>query len=129
MNPVPRMQLVEVIRGIVTENVTFDAAKALSIARLWQDLYLTVSEDFLRLHRLNRILKLPMDQRKRLYTLYEGVGSVESIDTADAARRESSNGTLAARRLSSGSTPRCPSCSSCMRAWPIRNIAVPVPCS
>ncbi|MDQ6703335.1 MAG: 3-hydroxybutyryl-CoA dehydrogenase [Pseudomonadota bacterium] len=76
MNPVSRMQLVELIRGIVTENTTFDAAKAL-IARLGK-IY-TVSEDF-PAFIVNRIL-LPMIN-EAIYTLYEGVGSVESIDTA-----------------------------------------------
>jgi 3-hydroxybutyryl-CoA dehydrogenase len=76
MNPVPRMQLVELIRGIVTENTTFNAAKAL-IARLGKTF--TVSEDF-PAFIVNRIL-LPMIN-EAIYTLYEGVGSVESIDTA-----------------------------------------------
>jgi 3-hydroxybutyryl-CoA dehydrogenase len=76
MNPVPRMQLVELIRGIVTENTTFDTAKAL-IARLGKTF--TVSEDFPGFI-VNRIL-LPMIN-EAIYTLYEGVGSVESIDTA-----------------------------------------------
>ena len=76
MNPVPRMQLVELIRGIVTENTTFDAAKAL-IARLGKTF--TVSEDF-PAFIVNRIL-MPMIN-EAIYTLYEGVGSVESIDTA-----------------------------------------------
>jgi 3-hydroxybutyryl-CoA dehydrogenase len=76
MNPVPRMQLVELIRGIVTENTTFDSAKAL-IARLGKTF--TVSEDF-PAFIVNRIL-LPMIN-EAIYTLYEGVGSVESIDTA-----------------------------------------------
>lgn len=76
MNPVPRMQLVELIRGIVTEDTTFDAAKAL-IARLGKTF--TVSEDF-PAFIVNRIL-LPMIN-EAIYTLYEGVGSVESIDTA-----------------------------------------------
>ncbi|MGH6848665.1 MAG: 3-hydroxyacyl-CoA dehydrogenase NAD-binding domain-containing protein, partial [Methylocella sp.] len=71
MNPVPRMQLVELIRGIVTENVTFDAAKAL-IARLGKTF--TVSEDF-PAFIVNRIL-LPMIN-EAIYTLYEGVDSVE----------------------------------------------------
>jgi 3-hydroxybutyryl-CoA dehydrogenase len=76
MNPVPRMQLVEVIRGIVTENTTFEAAKHL-IARLGKTY--TVSEDF-PAFIVNRIL-LPMIN-EAIYTLYEGVGSVDSIDTA-----------------------------------------------
>src|SRR6202171_40922 len=76
MNPVPRMQLVELIRGIVTENTTFDTAKAL-IARLGKTF--TVSEDF-PAFIVNRIL-LPMIN-EAIYTLYEGVGSVEAIDPA-----------------------------------------------
>ena len=76
MNPVPRMQLVELIRGIVTENTTFDTAKVL-IARLGKTF--TVSEDF-PAFIVNRIL-LPMIN-EAIYTLYEGVGSVDSIDTA-----------------------------------------------
>jgi 3-hydroxybutyryl-CoA dehydrogenase len=76
MNPVPRMQLVELIRGIATENKTFEASKAL-IAKLGKTV--TVSEDF-PAFIVNRIL-LPMIN-EAIYTLYEGVGSVEAIDTA-----------------------------------------------
>jgi 3-hydroxybutyryl-CoA dehydrogenase len=76
MNPVPRMQLVEVIRGIVTENETFETAKEL-IVRLGKTY--TVSEDFPGFI-VNRIL-LPMIN-EAIYTLYEGVGSVDAIDTA-----------------------------------------------
>jgi 3-hydroxybutyryl-CoA dehydrogenase len=76
MNPVPRIPLVELIRGIVTDNETFEVAKAL-IARLGKTY--TVSEDF-PAFIVNRIL-LPM-VNEAIYTLYEGVGSVEAIDTA-----------------------------------------------
>ena len=76
MNPVPRMQLVELIRGIATEDMTFEAAKGL-IAKLGKTS--TVSEDF-PAFIVNRIL-LPMIN-EAIYTLYEGVGSVEAIDTA-----------------------------------------------
>ncbi|MBO0732968.1 MAG: 3-hydroxybutyryl-CoA dehydrogenase [Methylocapsa sp.] len=76
MNPVPRMQLVELIRGIVTDNTTFDTAKTF-VSRLGKTF--TVSEDF-PAFIVNRIL-LPMIN-EAIYTLYEGVGSVESIDTA-----------------------------------------------
>jgi 3-hydroxybutyryl-CoA dehydrogenase len=76
MNPVPVMQLVELIRGIATEDPTFEAAKAF-IARLGKTA--TVAEDF-PAFIVNRIL-LPMIN-EAIYTLYEGVGSVESIDTA-----------------------------------------------
>ena len=76
MNPVPRMQLVELIRGIATKDETFDAAKAFVI-RLGKTA--TMSEDF-PAFIVNRIL-LPMIN-EAVYTLYEGVGSVEAIDTA-----------------------------------------------
>src|SRR5277367_1286851 len=76
MNPVPRMQLVELIRGIATRDDTYEAAKGF-VARLGKTA--TMSEDF-PAFIVNRIL-LPMIN-EAVYTLYEGVGSVESIDTA-----------------------------------------------
>jgi 3-hydroxybutyryl-CoA dehydrogenase len=76
MNPVPRMQLVELIRGIATEDPTFEAAKTF-IGALGKTV--TVAEDF-PAFIVNRIL-LPMIN-EAIYTLYEGVGSVEAIDTA-----------------------------------------------
>ncbi len=76
MNPVPVMQLVELIRGIATEDPTFETAKDL-VERLGKTL--TVAEDF-PAFIVNRIL-LPMIN-EAIYVLYEGVGSVDSIDTA-----------------------------------------------
>jgi 3-hydroxybutyryl-CoA dehydrogenase len=76
MNPVPVMQLVELIRGIATEDPTFESAKQF-IARLGKTA--TVAEDF-PAFIVNRIL-LPMIN-EAIYVLYEGVGSVESIDTS-----------------------------------------------
>ena len=76
MNPVPLMKLVELVRGIATEDKTFDTAKAY-VNRL--DKTITVSEDF-PAFIVNRIL-LPMIN-EAIYTLYEGVGTVEAIDTA-----------------------------------------------
>jgi 3-hydroxybutyryl-CoA dehydrogenase len=76
MNPVPVMQLVELIRGIATEDPTFERAKKF-IAGLGKTA--TVAEDF-PAFIVNRIL-LPMIN-EAIYTLYEGVGSVEAIDTA-----------------------------------------------
>ncbi len=76
MNPVPVMKLVELVRGIATEDQTFEAAKAY-VNRLEKTI--TVSEDF-PAFIVNRIL-LPMIN-EAIYTLYEGVGSVEAIDTA-----------------------------------------------
>ena len=76
MNPVPKMQLVELIRGIATQDDTYEAAKAF-VTRLGKTT--TMSEDF-PAFIVNRIL-LPMIN-EAVYTLYEGVGSVEAIDTA-----------------------------------------------
>lgn len=76
MNPVPLMQLVELIRGIATDDHTFESARAF-IGQLHKTV--TVSEDF-PAFIVNRIL-LPMIN-EAVYTLYEGVGSVEAIDTA-----------------------------------------------
>jgi 3-hydroxybutyryl-CoA dehydrogenase len=76
MNPVPLMELVEVIRGIATDNATFDATKQF-IGKLNKTI--AVSEDF-PAFIVNRIL-LPMIN-EAIYTLYEGVGNVEAIDTA-----------------------------------------------
>ena len=76
MNPVPVMQLVELIRGIATDADTYESAKEF-IDRLGKTS--TTSEDF-PAFIVNRIL-LPMIN-EAIYTLYEGVGSVEAIDTA-----------------------------------------------
>ncbi len=76
MNPVPVMKLVEVIRGIATDEPTFQAVQALA-ARL--DKTTSVSEDF-PAFIVNRIL-VPMIN-EAVYALYEGVGSVTAIDTA-----------------------------------------------
>jgi 3-hydroxybutyryl-CoA dehydrogenase len=76
MNPVPLMELVELVRGIATEDETFATAKAFC-ARLGKTI--AVAEDFPGF-MVNRIL-LPMIN-EAIYTLYEGVGTVEAIDTA-----------------------------------------------
>jgi 3-hydroxybutyryl-CoA dehydrogenase len=76
MNPVPVMELVEVIRGIATDRETFEAAKDF-VSRLGKQI--TVSEDY-PAFIVNRIL-LPMIN-EAIYVLYEGVGTVEAIDTA-----------------------------------------------
>jgi 3-hydroxybutyryl-CoA dehydrogenase len=76
MNPVPVMQLVELIRGIATDEDTFRTAKAL-VKTLGKTS--APAEDF-PAFMVNRIL-MPMIN-EAIYTLYEGVGSVNSIDTA-----------------------------------------------
>ena len=76
MNPVPVMELVELIRGIATDDTTFEAAKEFVSALGKQ---VAVSEDF-PAFIVNRIL-LPMIN-EAIYTLYEGVGNVEAIDAA-----------------------------------------------
>ena len=76
MNPVPKMQLVEMIKGIATNDETFKASTNF-IGSLNKTI--AVSEDF-PAFIVNRIL-LPMIN-EAIYTLYEGVGSIEAIDTA-----------------------------------------------
>ncbi len=76
MNPVPVMKLVELVRGIATDEQTFSTAKEF-VASLEKTV--TVAEDF-PAFIVNRIL-LPMIN-EAIYTLYEGVGSVDAIDTA-----------------------------------------------
>jgi 3-hydroxybutyryl-CoA dehydrogenase len=76
MNPVPVMELAELIRGIATDDATFDAARGFVTAMGKQ---IAVSEDF-PAFIVNRIL-LPMIN-EAIYTLYEGVGNVEAIDAA-----------------------------------------------
>ena len=75
MNPVPMMSLVELIRGIATEDRTFDDVKQFAVALGKTPV---AAEDF-PAFIVNRIL-LPMIN-EAVYTLYEGVGSVDAIDT------------------------------------------------
>jgi 3-hydroxybutyryl-CoA dehydrogenase len=76
MNPVPLMKLVELIRGIATDETTFHSAQEF-VTRVGKTA--ANSEDF-PAFIVNRIL-LPMIN-EAIYTLYEGVGNVEAIDTA-----------------------------------------------
>jgi 3-hydroxybutyryl-CoA dehydrogenase len=76
MNPVPVMELVELIRGIATDEGTFKSVKEFTLTL---GKTIAVSEDF-PAFIVNRIL-LPMIN-EAIYTLYEGVGGVEAIDTA-----------------------------------------------
>jgi 3-hydroxybutyryl-CoA dehydrogenase len=76
MNPVPVMQLVEVIRGIATNDATFQSALEI-VKRVGKTA--AYAEDF-PAFIVNRIL-LPMIN-EAVYTLYEGVGNVDAIDTA-----------------------------------------------
>jgi 3-hydroxybutyryl-CoA dehydrogenase len=87
MNPVPLMELVEVIRGIATDDATFEASKAL-VTKLGKTI--AVSEDF-PAFIVNRIL-LPMIN-EAIYTLYEGDRH------CDAARRAPSDGPARTRRF------------------------------
>lgn len=76
MNPVPVMQLVELIRGIATDEETFKTCKSV-VDRLGKTA--ASAEDF-PAFIVNRIL-MPMIN-EAVYTLYEGVGSVQSIDSS-----------------------------------------------
>jgi len=76
MNPVPLMKLVEIIRGIATDAETFETAStfAKSLGKTTAN-----AEDF-PAFIVNRVL-VPM-VNEAIYTLYEGVGTVDAIDTA-----------------------------------------------
>ena len=76
MNPVPLMKLVEIIRGIATDVDTYETA--VSFAKSL-DKTTANAEDF-PAFIVNRVL-VPMIN-EAIYTLYEGVGTVEAIDTA-----------------------------------------------
>jgi len=76
MNPVPVMKLVELIRGIATDEPTFETMRAV-VASLNKEA--AVAEDF-PAFIVNRVL-VPMIN-EAVYTLYEGVGTVDSIDKA-----------------------------------------------
>jgi 3-hydroxybutyryl-CoA dehydrogenase len=76
MNPVPVMELVELIRGIATDEETFEASRTF-VEKLGKSI--TVAEDF-PAFIVNRIL-LPMIN-EAIYTLHEGVGTIEAIDNA-----------------------------------------------
>jgi 3-hydroxybutyryl-CoA dehydrogenase len=77
MNPAPVMQLVELIRGIATDDATYESIRTLTEVTLGKQV--AVSEDY-PAFIVNRIL-MPMIN-EAIYTLYEGVGSVEAIDRA-----------------------------------------------
>ncbi len=76
MNPVPVMELVELVRGIATDDQTFTTVREF-VDTLGKTI--AVAEDF-PAFMVNRIL-LPMIN-EAIYTLYEGVGTVDAIDTA-----------------------------------------------
>jgi 3-hydroxybutyryl-CoA dehydrogenase len=76
MNPVPVMTLVELIRGIATDETTFQQVRELAV-KLGKTP--VAAEDF-PAFIVNRILQPMINEA--VYTLYEGVGSVEAIDTA-----------------------------------------------
>lgn len=76
MNPVPVMQLVELIRGIATDKTTYETLLAV-VAKLGK---ISASSEDYPAFIVNRIL-IPMIN-EAVYALYEGVGSVESIDTS-----------------------------------------------
>ncbi len=76
MNPVPMMELVELVRGIATEKETYDQVRDVAVK---MGKTTAMAEDF-PAFIVNRIL-LPMIN-EAIYALYEGVGTVESIDTA-----------------------------------------------
>jgi 3-hydroxybutyryl-CoA dehydrogenase len=114
MNPVPVMELVELIRGIATDDDTFETAQAL-VAKLGKTS--TLAGDF-PAFIVNRIL-LPMIN-EAVYTLHEGVGSVDAIDTA-MRLAPTTPWDRCNSPTSSVSTPACQSCRCSMTASPIPN--------
>jgi 3-hydroxybutyryl-CoA dehydrogenase len=76
MNPAPLMKLVEIIRGIATDPETYEAAVAFARSL---DKVTANAEDF-PAFIVNRVLAPMINEA--IYTLYEGVGTVEAIDTA-----------------------------------------------
>ena len=76
MNPVPMMELVELVRGIATDEETYEQVRKVAVKMGKKT---AMAEDF-PAFIVNRIL-LPMIN-EAIYALYEGVGTVESIDTA-----------------------------------------------
>ena len=76
MNPAPVMKLVELIRGIATDDATFQTVRDFTLGL---GKTVATAEDF-PAFIVNRIL-IPMIN-EAIYTLYEGVGTVEAIDTA-----------------------------------------------
>ena len=76
MNPVPMMELVELVRGIATEQETYEIALSVT-ERMGKTA--AMAEDF-PAFIVNRIL-MPM-VNEAIYALYEGVGNVQAIDTA-----------------------------------------------
>ena len=93
MNPVPVMQLVELIRGIATDGETYDACLAV-VEKLGKTA--ASAEDF-PAFIVNRIL-MPMIN-EAVYTLYEGVGNVKSIDEIDETGGQSPDGASGAGGL------------------------------
>ena len=76
MNPVPVMELVELIRGMATDTATFEAVRALAL-ELGKTV--VVAEDF-PAFLVNRVMAPMINEA--IYALYEGVGAVEDIDNA-----------------------------------------------
>ena len=114
MNPVPVMELVELIRGMATDTATFEAVRALAL-ELGKTV--VVAEDF-PAFLVNRVMAPMINEA--IYALYEGWARWRTSTT----RYGSGSGTRWGRCNSpttSGSTPASPSSRSCARASPIRN--------
>ena len=113
MNPVPVMQLVELIRGIATDESTFAAVRKTLTERSARPR--RSAEDF-PAFIVNRIL-LPM-LNEAVYTLYEGVGSVEAIDTAMRLGANHPMGPLELADFIGLDTCLSVMNRCCMRGWP-----------
>ena len=93
MNPAPMMELVELVRGIATEEETYEIARKVTV-RMGKTP--AMAEDF-PAFIVNRIL-MPM-VNEAIYALYEGVGNVQAIDTAMKLGRAPSDGSAGTRRF------------------------------
>ena len=116
MNPVPVMELVELIRGIATDEETFNKVREVVLKA---GKVPTNSEDF-PAFIVNRIL-MPM-VNEAVYTLYEGVGTVEGIDSSMRLGANHRMGPLELADLSAW-TPVYPSCRYSTKDWPTLNTA------
>jgi 3-hydroxybutyryl-CoA dehydrogenase len=111
MNPVPVMKLVELIRGLATSDESFAAVRGVVEAMGKTPVEGRDMPGFI----VNRVLMPYINEA--VYALYEGIGSVEDIDTAMKLGTNVPDGPAHAWPTSSASTPASPSWRCCTRAW------------
>ena len=122
MNPVPMMELVELVRGIATEEKTYETARKVT-ERMGKTE--AMAEGLPGLHREPHP---HADVNEAIYALYEGVGNREGHRHGDEARRSSPHGGRWSLPISSASTPASRSCRRFMKASRTASTG-PAPCS